>query len=106
MAIALVATAWMLNQRGLAPRADVMPAAAVETARRAGLDGNVFNSVRFGGYLLMAKIPAFVDGRADLYGDVFLQHYVAASNAIGESHRISSSNTASAGPCWSRRALL
>ena len=33
----------------------------------------------------MAKIPAFVDGRADLYGDVFLQRYVAASNAIGES---------------------
>jgi hypothetical protein len=84
-AIALIATAWVLNQRGLAPRADVAPAAAVEEARRAGLDGHVFNSVRFGGYLLMAKIPAFVDGRADLYGDVLLQHYVAASNAIGES---------------------
>ena len=85
MGIALAATAWMLNQRGLAPRADVMPAAAIEEARRTGLDGHVFNSVRFGGYLLMAKIPAFVDGRADLYGDIFLQRYVAASNAIGES---------------------
>ena len=72
-----------LDRQGLAPRSDVAPVAAVEVARRAGLDGHVFNSVRFGGYLLFMDIPAFVDGRADVYGDAFLQRYVAASNAIG-----------------------
>jgi hypothetical protein len=43
--IALTATAWVLNQRGLAPRADVMPAAAVAAARRAG--STVTSSIPF-----------------------------------------------------------
>ncbi len=83
VALAVVGTAWVLDRQGLAPRPDVAPVAAVEVARRAGLDGHVFNSVRFGGYLLFMHIPAFADGRADVYGDAFLQRYVAASNAIG-----------------------
>ncbi len=82
IALGLVATVWVLDRQGLAPRSDLAPAAALEIAQRAGLDGHVFNSVRFGGYLLFTKIPAFVDGRADLYGDAFLERYVAASNAI------------------------
>src|ERR1700724_2926772 len=65
------------------PRGDVPPVAAVEAAREAGLSGHVFNSVRFGGYLMLVAIPTFVDGRADLYGDAFLQRYVAASSAVG-----------------------
>lgn len=84
MVLGLVATAWALDRRGLAPRSGVAPVAAVEAAHRAGLDGHVFNSVRFGGYLLFVNLPAFVDGRADLYGDAFLHRYVAASNALGD----------------------
>jgi hypothetical protein len=75
--------AWALDRHGLAPRPDIAPTAAFETARRAGLDGNVFNSVRFGGYLMFVGIPTFVDGRADLFGDAFLQRYVAAASAVG-----------------------
>jgi hypothetical protein len=48
-----------------------------------GLGGHVFNSVRFGGYLMLVGIPTFVDGRADLFGDAFLQRYVAAWSAVG-----------------------
>ncbi len=83
IACGFFATAWAFDRRGLAPRGDIAPAAAVEAARRAGLDGPVFNSVRFGGYLMFVGIPTFVDGRADLFGDAFLERYVAASSAVG-----------------------
>ena len=83
IALGFFATASALDRRGIAPRADVAPVAAVEAAREAGLSGHVFNSVRFGGYLMLVAIPTFVDGRADLYGDAFLQRYVAASSAVG-----------------------
>jgi hypothetical protein len=79
-----LAGAWALDRRGLAPKGDVAPAAALAAARRAGLDGPVFNSIRFAGYLLFEGIPTFVDGRADLFGDAFLKRYAAASGAIDD----------------------
>ena len=84
IACGFFATAWAFDRRGLAPRGDIAPVAAVEAARRAGLDGPVFNSVRFGGYLMFVGIPTFVDGRADLFGDKFLERYVTASSAVGD----------------------
>jgi hypothetical protein len=83
LAIAFFAGAGALDARGLAPPGIVMPAAALAAARQAGLDGRVFNSVRFAGYLLFEGVPVFVDGRADLFGDAFLERYVAATNAVG-----------------------
>src|SRR5207253_8540492 len=82
--LGFLGTALALDRRGIAPRSDITPAAAVAAARQAGLRGHVFNSVRFGGYLMSAGIPTFVDGRADLFGDAFLQRYVAAWNAGGQ----------------------
>ncbi len=76
----LAITSWGLDRAGLAPPRETMPEAALAAARRADLDGPVFNSVRFGGSLLLAGIPSFVDGRADLFGDNFLKRYVAAEN--------------------------
>jgi hypothetical protein len=32
---------------------------------------------------MFVGIPTFVDGRADLFGDAFLQRYVAAASAVG-----------------------
>jgi hypothetical protein len=84
IALGLLATATALDRRGLEPRGDIAPAAALQAAREAGLGGPVFNSVRFGGYLLFVGIPSFIDGRADLFGDAFLQRYVAAANAVGD----------------------
>ena len=84
IALGFFATASALDRRGIGPRGDVAPVAAVEAAREAGLGGgHVFNSARFGGYLMLVGIPTFVDGRADLFGDAFLQRYVAASSAVG-----------------------
>jgi hypothetical protein len=82
MIVGFFAGAWALDHRGVAPRADIAPAAALAAAHRAGLDGHVFNSVRFGGYLMLEGVPTFVDGRADLFGDAFLQRYVAATRAV------------------------
>jgi hypothetical protein len=78
------ATALALDRRGIRPREDVAPVAAVQAARSAGLTGHVLNSVRFGGYLMFVGIPTFVDGRADLFGDAFLERYVAATSAVGD----------------------
>ncbi len=77
------AGAWTLEWRGLQPPGAVAPAAALAAAREAGLDGPVLNSVRFGGFLMLEGVPDFVDGRADLFGDQFLERYVAATSGIG-----------------------
>jgi hypothetical protein len=45
---------------------------------RMGLAGPVFNSEAFGGYLIFQRIPTFIDGRAELYGNTFLNRYLAA----------------------------
>jgi hypothetical protein len=82
--VAALATALMLNRRGLAPRDYVTPIAAVEAARQAGLTGHVFNSLRFGGYLMFLGIPTFIDGRADLFGDAFLKRYAEATGGVGD----------------------
>jgi hypothetical protein len=61
-------------------RADdrVTPASALIAAARMGLDGPVLNSEGFGGYLTFRGIPTFIDGRAELYGNAFLDRYLAA----------------------------
>jgi hypothetical protein len=56
----------------------VTPANALATAVRLGIAGPVFNSEGFGGYLVFRGIPTFIDGRAELYGNAFLDRYLAA----------------------------
>jgi len=54
------------------------PVAAVEFLKEASLDGRIFNSYNYGGYLIWAleEYPVYIDGRADLYGDeVILPYY-------------------------------
>ena len=46
------------------------PAAAVEALKAHGAK-RVLNDLPFGGYLIWRKIPVFVDGRAELYGEAF-----------------------------------
>ncbi len=36
---------------------------------------HVFNAYDFGGYRIRAGIAPFIDGRADMYGDAFLDQY-------------------------------
>ena len=57
------------------------PAAALSAARRMGLvPGRVFNSERFGGYLIFEGVPSFIDGRIEMYGNAFLARYVEAQS--------------------------
>ena len=48
-----------------APR--MAPAAALETARKLPVSGNLYNAYAFGGFLIFEGIKTFVDGRSELY---------------------------------------
>ncbi|MCY3781001.1 MAG: hypothetical protein OXG78_11875 [Chloroflexi bacterium] len=56
------------------------PVGAVEFLRTAEMEGNLFNSYNWGGYLIFAlpEHPVFIDGRTDLYHDA-LDEYTAAA---------------------------
>lgn len=58
---------------------EVMPVAAVERARAAGVTGRLFNHFDWGGYLLYAwpEEKVFIDGATSLYGADVLREYVA-----------------------------
>lgn len=60
------------------PVAANTPEAAVQAAVRAGVIGPVFNSYRFGGYLVYSGVPVFIDGRADMYGDAMVKRQLDA----------------------------
>ena len=45
--------------------------------------GNVLNSSQFGGYLTLAGLHPFIDGRAELFGDAFDEEYLAMSTNGG-----------------------
>jgi hypothetical protein len=83
VALGALSSAILLDRRGIRPRENVAPVAAVSAARAAGLDGHVLNSLRFGGYLMFVGIPTFIDGRANLFGDEFLARDAAAASSAG-----------------------
>ena len=56
------------------------PSAAVAYLQESGLaEQRGYNQYVWGGYLIWHGIPVFVDGRADVYGDEFLDYYVQTS---------------------------
>jgi hypothetical protein len=65
---------------GYAPPAQNTPEDALRAAERAGVSGHVLNSFDFGGYLIFRGVPVFIDGRAEMYGDTFLERYLDATN--------------------------
>lgn len=59
--------------------AGFLPVEAARYIRREQLPGPMFNSYNWGGYLiwtLYPDYPVFVDGRTDLYDDLFLRSYL------------------------------
>jgi hypothetical protein len=79
LAGALLAAVSAAVLHGAATRPDIaMPAAALAAVEAAHVTGPVLNDYGFGGYLIFAGIPAFIDGRAELYGDEFIKRYVQA----------------------------
>ncbi|HYA73338.1 MAG TPA: hypothetical protein VEF36_09265 [Roseiarcus sp.] len=51
------------------------PIGALQAAPPALRAEPVLNDYGFGGYLIWAKVRPFIDGRADMYGDAFLELY-------------------------------
>ncbi len=66
------------------PPASTMPSAALDYAREAGIKGHVLNHYNYGGYLIRAGVPTFIDGRGELYGGDFIKRYAEAVNLRGE----------------------
>lgn len=59
--------------------AQAFPAAAVEFTRARSLPQPVFNEYGWGGYLIWKLYPTYrvnIDGRADVYGDVFIEEFL------------------------------
>jgi hypothetical protein len=73
--VALIATRLMLP----AARGDdaVTPATALAHVPRFVRETPVLNDYSFGGYLIWNGVSPFIDSRADLYGDSFLENYAA-----------------------------
>ena len=78
--LATVFATSMIRYAGIVPPADTAPTAAFDFARKAHLTGPVFNDYGFGGFLIRAGIPTFIDGRAELFGGDFLKRYANALN--------------------------
>jgi len=55
------------------------PVAALDYLEEQELtEARIFNEYAWGGYMIWRNIPPFIDGRADLYGDDFLNLYMGA----------------------------
>jgi len=62
------------------------PAAAVDFLKTQGVKGELYNSYGWGGYLIWRLYPTrvFIDGRADVYGDAFIEEFLRAYRANGD----------------------
>lgn len=60
--------------RDILPAPVITPRTAIAEANLAKT-GRVLNDYSFGGYLIFAGIPTFIDGRAELYGGPFIDRY-------------------------------
>jgi hypothetical protein len=76
---ALVVTFSTYTMRNIEP-GKATPEAALAAVRAAGIEGPVLNHHDFGGYLIHAGVPTFIDGRSDLFGDKFLMDYHEAQS--------------------------
>ncbi len=55
------------------------PQAALAYIESHGLrDAAIYNTYNWGGYLVWKGLPVFIDGRADVYGDAFIEQFLTA----------------------------
>jgi len=62
----------------------IFPVAAVDYLEEEELRGNIYNLYQWGGYLIWRLYPeeqVFIDGRADVYGDQFIEEYLEVYRA-------------------------
>lgn len=66
-------------QEAIKAEQEALPAKAVEFIQQTKPAGPLFNSYNWGGYLifkLWPDYPVYIDGRTDLYDDVFIRRYL------------------------------
>ncbi|MBL4821299.1 MAG: hypothetical protein JKY98_09985 [Gammaproteobacteria bacterium] len=66
------------SERDIEQLNEVVPAKATDFILAEGISGRMFNTYKFGGYLIHRLYPqekVFIDGRADMYGDEFIADY-------------------------------
>ncbi|MBR0964937.1 hypothetical protein JQ554_14550 [Bradyrhizobium diazoefficiens] len=71
---ALIAMSGVALARDLRPAPFITPQAAIAEANLANA-GRVLNDYSFGGYMIFAGIPTFIDGRGELFGGPFIDRY-------------------------------
>jgi hypothetical protein len=63
------------------------PVAAADFLEESGLaETRIYNHYEWGGYLIWRRIPVFIDGRTELYGDDFFLSYLKAFEARQDWH--------------------
>lgn len=64
-----------------AAQSKFFPVAAVDWMQSEGISGRIYNLYEWGGYLIWRLYPqqqVYIDGRADVYGDAFIEEYLDA----------------------------
>jgi hypothetical protein len=84
LVLAAVYVVGLVRFAGIRPPEETMPVAALDFVREAGIKGHVLNHYGYGGYLIGASIPTFIDGRGELFGGEFIKAYVDAVHLRGK----------------------
>jgi hypothetical protein len=71
-------TLWLANIKPIQVNEANAPIQAIKAMQTQGLPGPVLNDYGWGGHLIYADIAPFIDGRADMYRDVFFKTYLEA----------------------------
>lgn len=69
----------------------IIPVKATDFIQREGIEGRMFNTYHYGGYLIHRLYPqqrVFIDGRADMYGDAFIKDALAIYQGGSEWKRL------------------
>lgn len=69
-----------IHYRTVRPDNYRIPQAAIDHVPAQLRHQPVFNEYSFGGPLILSKIRVFIDGRADVYGDEFIDNYMKIAN--------------------------
>ena len=65
----------------------IIPVKATDFIQREGIEGRMFNTYHYGGYLIYRLYPqqrVFIDGRADMYGDASIKDALAIYQGSSE----------------------
>jgi hypothetical protein len=99
--VGLVYTAGLVRWAGIQPPEATQPDGAMAYARAHGLTkGRVLNHYGYGGYLIGAGVPTFIDGRGELYGGEFIKKYVETVYLKGDEPNLLESTLAKHDISW------